>query len=124
MIVAWWLLQIPIDRLVEHSELYAGYWTSRLPHGLRWLRTYEHLVLLQSWIYFSLRLIRTGLLLPLAVVAGASRLRDGAGRIFRVWSRWWRYWVAALGCGVDRFWHKRQADGTRTPGQGHSRARC
>ncbi len=102
VIVAWWLLQMPIDRLVEHSELYAGYWTSRLPHGLRWLRTYEHLVLVQSWIYFSLRLIVTGLLLPLAVVAGASRIRDGAGRIFRVWSRWW-YWVAVLGCGWIAF---------------------
>ena len=96
-IVAWWLLQMPIDKLVEHRELYAGYWTSRLPHGLRWLRTYEHLVLLQDWIYFSLRLIVTGLLLPVAVVAGSGRLRDGAGRIFRVWSRWW-YWVAVLVC--------------------------
>jgi hypothetical protein len=102
VVVAWWLLQMPIDRLVEHRELYAGYWTSRLPHGLRWLRTYEHLVLLQDWIYFSLRLIVTGLLLPVAVVAGASRLRDGAGRIFGVWSRWW-YWVAALVCGWIAF---------------------
>jgi hypothetical protein len=102
VVVAWWLLQMPIDRLVEHRELYAGYWTSRLPHGLRWLRTYEHLVLLQGWIYFSLRLIVTGLLLPVAVVAGASRLRGGAGRIFGVWSRWW-YWVAALVCGWIAF---------------------
>src|SRR5580658_8369771 len=39
VIVVWWLLQMPVDRLIEHRELYAGYWTSRLPHGLRWLRT-------------------------------------------------------------------------------------
>ena len=102
VVIAWWLLKMPIDRLVEHRGLYAGYWTSRLPHGLRWLRTYEHLVLLQDWIYFSLRLVVTGLLLPVAVVVGASRLRDGAGRIFGVWSRWW-YWVAALGCGWIAF---------------------
>jgi hypothetical protein len=102
VVVAWWLLQIPIDKLVEHLELYAGYWTSRLPHGLRWLRTYEHLVLLQDWIYFSLRLAVTGLLLPVAVVAGASRLRHGVRRIFGVWSRWW-YWAAALVCGWIAF---------------------
>jgi hypothetical protein len=98
VIVACWLLQTPIDRLVDHRELYAGYWTSRLPYWLRWLRTYEHLVVLQNWIYLSLRLIVAGLLLPVAVVAGASRLSDGARGIFGVWSRWW-YWVTALGCG-------------------------
>jgi hypothetical protein len=87
----------PSRRLIEHRELYAGYWTSRLPHGLRWIRTYEHLVLLQDWIYFSLRLIVTGLLLPVAVAAHATRFRDGAEQIFRVWSRWW-YWVTVLGC--------------------------
>jgi hypothetical protein len=98
VIVAWWLLQMPIDRLLEHRALYAGYWTSRLPHWMRGLRTYDHLVVLQNWVYFSLRLIVTGLLLPIAVVTGASRLRGSAGRIFGVWSRWW-YWVAALVCG-------------------------
>jgi hypothetical protein len=102
VIVAWRLLQMPIDRLVEHSSLYAGYWTSRLPHSLRWLRTYEHLVVLQDWVYFSLRLIVTGLLLPVAVVAGASRVRGSAGRIFGLWSQWW-YWVAALVCGWFAF---------------------
>ena len=98
LIVAWWLLQIPIDRLVEHRELYAGYWTSKLPHGLRWPRTYEHLLQLQDWMYFSLRLIVTGLLLPVAMVAGASGFRGGVGQIVRVLLRWW-YWVAALVCG-------------------------
>jgi hypothetical protein len=98
VIVAWWLLQMPIDRLFEHRALYAGYWTSRLPHWLRWLRTYEHLVVLQNWVYFSLRLIVTGLSLPVAVVAGASRVRGSLGRIFGLWSQWW-YWVAALVCG-------------------------
>jgi hypothetical protein len=102
VIVVWWLLQMPVDRLIEHRELYAGYWTSRLPHGLRWLRTYEHLVLLQNWVYFSLRLVLTGLLLPVAVVAGASPLREPAERIFDVWSRWW-YWAAALACGWIAF---------------------
>ena len=102
VIVTWWLLQMPIDKLVERRELYAGYWTSRLPHGLRWLRTYEHLVLLQDWIYFSLRLIVTGLSLPVAVVVGAGQLRADAGRVFRVWSRWW-YWVATLVCGWAAF---------------------
>jgi hypothetical protein len=102
LIVAWWLLQIPIDKLVEHRALYAGYWTSRLPQWLRWLRTYEYLVLLQTWMYFSVRLIVTGLLLPVAVVAGASRLRGSSGQIFGVWSRWW-YWVAALVCGWIAF---------------------
>ena len=102
VIVAWWLLQMPIDKLVEHRELYAGYWTSRLPHGLRSLRTYEHLLLLQDWVYFSLRLIATGLLLPVAVVAGASGLREDARRILGVWSRWW-YWVATLVCGWVAF---------------------
>jgi hypothetical protein len=102
LIVAWWLLQMPIDKLVEHRELYAGYWTSRLPQWLRGLHTYEHLMILQSWICFSLRLILTGLLLPVAVVAGASRLRGSVGRIFSVWSRWW-YWVAALVCGWVAF---------------------
>jgi hypothetical protein len=102
VIVAWWLLQIPIDRLMEHRALYAGYWTSRLPHWLRGLRTYEHLVVLQSWLYFSLRLVVTGLLLPLAVVAGSSPLRESTGRIFGVWSRWW-YWAAALVCGWVAF---------------------
>ena len=102
VIIVWWLLQTPIDRLVEHSELYAGYWTSRLPHGMRGLRTFTHLVLLQHWIYSSLRLIVMGLLLPVAIVAGAGRLRDGAGGVFRVWSRWW-YWIAALVCGWAAF---------------------
>jgi hypothetical protein len=102
VIVAWWLLQMPIDRLVEHRELYAGYWTSRLPHGLRWLRTYEHLVTVQDWSYFSLRLMVTGLLLPVAIVAGAGKLLDGAGQIVRVWLRWW-YWVAVLVCGWIAF---------------------
>jgi hypothetical protein len=98
VIVTWWLLQMPIDRLLEHRALYAGYWASRLPHWLRWLRTYEHFVVLQDWVYFSLRLIITGLLLPIAVVAGASRVRGSAGRTFGLWSQWW-YWVAALVCG-------------------------
>jgi hypothetical protein len=102
VIVAWWLLQMPIDRLMEHRALYAGYWTSRLPHWLRGLRTFEHLVVLQNWVYFSLRLIVTGLLLPVAVVAGASRVRCSAGRIFALWSRWW-YWVSALVCGWIAF---------------------
>jgi len=102
VIVAWWLLQMPIDRLLEHRGLYAGYWTSRLPHWLRWLRTYEHMVVLQNWIYFSLRLILTGLLLPIAVVVGASRVRGSAGRIFGLWSQWW-YWAAALVCGWVAF---------------------
>lgn len=102
VIVAWWLLQMPIDRLLEHRPLYAGYLTSRLPHWLRGLRTYEHLVVLQNWMYFSLRLVVTGLLLPVAVVAGASRVRGSLGRIFSLWSRWW-YWVAALVCGWVAF---------------------
>jgi hypothetical protein len=102
VIVVWWLLQLPIDKLVERSELYAGYWTSRLPHGLRWLRTYIYLILLQNWTYFSLRLLATGLLLPVAVIAGAGRLRDDAGRVFRAWSRWW-YWAAVLVCGWVAF---------------------
>jgi hypothetical protein len=102
VIVAWLLLVMPIDRLLEHRALYAGYWTSRLPHWLRGLRTYEHLVVLQNWMYFSLRLAVTGLLLPVAVVAGASRLRGSVGRIFGVWLQWW-YWVAALACGWIAF---------------------
>ena len=102
VIVAWWLSQMPIDRLLEHRALYAGYWTSRLPHWLRGLRTYEHLVVLQNWMYFSLRLVVTGLLLPVAVVAGASRIRGSLGRIFGLWSQWW-YWVAALVCGWVAF---------------------
>jgi hypothetical protein len=96
VIVVWWLLQMPIDKLVEHRALYAGYWTSRLPHGLRGLRTYEHWIVLQSWIYFSLRLIVTGLLLPIAIVAVASRLR--VRQVLGVWSRWW-YWATVLACG-------------------------
>ena len=102
VIVAWWLLQMPIDRLLEHRALYAGYWTSRLPYWLRGPRTYEHLVALQNWMYFSLRLVVTELLLPVAVVAGASRLRGSAGRISGVWLQW-RYWVAALVCGWIAF---------------------
>jgi hypothetical protein len=102
VIVAWRLLQMPIDRLLEHSALYAGYWTSRLPHWLRGLRTYEHLAVLQDWVYFSLRLIVTGLLLPVAIVAGASRFRGNAKRIFGVWLQWW-YWVAVLVCGWIAF---------------------
>lgn len=102
VIVVWWLLQMPIDRLVEHRELYAGYWTSRLPRWLRGLRTFEHLLLLQDWVYFSLRLIVGGLLLPVSVVVGARRLHDGAKHILGVWSRWW-YWVAALTCGLFAF---------------------
>lgn len=98
VIAAWWMLQMPIDRLVEHRELYAGYWTSKLPHGARWLHTYEYLLVLQDWIYFSLKLIVTGLLLPVAMVAGASGFRDGLGQIFKVWPRWW-YWVAVLAGG-------------------------
>jgi hypothetical protein len=102
VIVVWLLLQMPIDRLLEHRALYAGYWTSRLPRGLRGLRTFEHLVVLQNWMYFSLRLIVTGLLLPVAIVAGASRLHGSAGRIFGLWLQWW-YWVAALVCGWIAF---------------------
>jgi hypothetical protein len=102
VIVAWLLLMMPIDRLLEHRALYAGYWTSRLPHWLRGLRTYEHLAVLQNWMYFSLRLIVTGLLLPVAVVAGASRVSGSAGRVFGLWSQWW-YWVAALVCGWAAF---------------------
>jgi hypothetical protein len=98
VIVVWWLLQIPIDKLVEHGALYAGYWTSRLPHGTRSLRTYEHLLLFQDSLYFSLRLIMTGLLLPVAVAAGAGLLPLSVKRIFHVWTRWW-YWVTALLCG-------------------------
>jgi hypothetical protein len=97
VIVAWWLLQMPINKLIEHRELYAGYWASRLPHGLRGLRTYEHLVSIQDWMYFSLKLIVTGLLLPVAL-APVNRFRDGARRILSVWSRWW-YWLAVLLCG-------------------------
>jgi hypothetical protein len=102
VIVAWWLLQMPIDRLLEHRALYAGYWTSRLPHWLRGPHTYEHLLVLQDYVYFSLRLVVTGLLLPVAVVAGASRLRGNAARIFGVWLQW-RYWVVALVCGWIAF---------------------
>src|ERR1700733_3720169 len=50
VIITWWVLQMPIDRLMEHRALFAGYWTSRLPHWLRGLRTYEHLVVLQNWM--------------------------------------------------------------------------
>jgi hypothetical protein len=116
VIVAWWLLQMPIDRLVAHSELYAGYWTSRLPHWLRGLQTYERLLLLQDWAYFSLRLILTGLLLPVAVLAGAGVLRDSTKQILRAWSRWW-YWVTVLVCG----WIAFAASGRMmnwTPGRG------
>ena len=102
VIIAWWLLQVPIGRLLEHRELYAGYWTSQLPHWLRGARTYEHLVVLQDCVYFSLRLVVTGLLLPVAIVAGASRLRGSVERIFGVWLQWW-YWVAALVCGWIAF---------------------
>ena len=82
VIVAWWLLQRPIDRLMEHRSLYAGYWTSRLPYWLRGLRTDEHLMVLQSWFYFSLRLIVTGLLLPVAVALGGAWFRQGKRGIF------------------------------------------
>jgi hypothetical protein len=102
VIVARLLLVMPIDRLLEHRALYAGYWTSRLPYWLRGLRTYGHLVVLQNWMYFSLRLVVTGLLLPVAVVAGASRIRGSLGRIVDVWLQWW-YWVAALVCGWIAF---------------------
>jgi hypothetical protein len=102
VIVAWSLLQMPIDRLLDHRALYAGYWTSRLPHWLRGSRTYEHFLVLQDYVYFSLRLVVTGLLLPVAVVAGASRLRGSVGRIFGVWSGWW-YWMVALVCGWIAF---------------------
>jgi hypothetical protein len=102
VIIVWWLLQMPIDKLAEHRTLYAGYWTSQLPHWLRGLRTYEHLVVLQNWMYFSLRLIVTGLLLPVAVIVGANRVRGSAGRIFGVWSRWW-YWLATLVSGWIAF---------------------
>jgi hypothetical protein len=102
VIVTWWLLQIPIDRLLEHRVLYAGYWTSRLPHWLRGPHTFEHFLVLQDYVYFSLRLVITGLLLPVAVFAGAGRFRDSAGRILGVWSRWW-YWVAAFVCGWIAF---------------------
>jgi hypothetical protein len=102
VIVVWWLLQMPIDKLLEHRALYAGYWTSRLPHWLRWLRTYENLVLLQNWVYFSLRLVVTALLLPIAVIAGASRIRGSAGRILGLWSQWW-YWAATFVCGWVAF---------------------
>jgi len=81
VIVVWWLLQMPIDRLLEHRALYAGYWTSRLPHWLRGLRTYEHLVVQQNWVYFSLRLIVTGCCCPsrlLLVRAGFVVVRDGS----------------------------------------------
>ena len=100
VIIVWWLLQTPIDKLVEHRALYAGYWTSRLPHGVRALRTYEHLMVLQSWIYFSLRLVIAGLLAPVAVGAVSSRLKPK--QIFGVWSRWW-YWFAILACGGTAF---------------------
>jgi len=102
VIVTLWLLQMPIDRLVARSELYAGYWTSRLPHWLRGLRTYEHLLLFEDWAYFSLRLIVTGLLLPVAVLAGADVLRNSTRSILKAWSRWW-YWVAILICGWISF---------------------
>lgn len=98
VIFVWWLLQIPIDRLIEHEALYAGYWTSRLPHGLRGLHTYEDLMMLQDWTYFSLRLIVTGLLLPVAVVVEAGGLGAGVRGVVHLWLRWW-YWVAALICG-------------------------
>lgn len=101
-IVLWRLLQMPIDKLMDHRELYAGYWTSRIPHSLRWLRTYEHLVLLQGWIYFSLRLVLTGLLLPIVIVAGAKGVGGSGRQIASVWSRWW-YWAGALACGWITF---------------------
>ena len=116
VIVAWWLLQRPIDWLMEHRYLYAGYWTSRLPYWMRGLRTREHLVLLQSLIYFSLRLIVAGLLLPVAVVAGGARFTSAARRILSVWSRW-RYWVAALVVGWIAFGVSGKLMGW-TPGHG------
>lgn len=102
VIVVWWLLQWPIDRLMEHRYLYAGYWTSRLPYWLRGLRTREHLIVLQTWIYFSLSLMVAGLLLPGAVVASAGQLRAVGRHILGVWARWW-YWVAVLVCGWIAF---------------------
>ena len=55
-------------------------------------------MVLQSWFYFSLRLIVTGLLLPVAVALGGAWFRQGKRGIFYVWSRWW-YWVAVIMCG-------------------------
>jgi hypothetical protein len=97
VIVVWWLLQMPIDKLAEHRELYAGYWTSRLPHWLRGARTYEHLLFLQEWVSCLLRLLLAGLLLPVAVSFGAGGLRNCVRQIVSVWMRWW-YWVAVVVC--------------------------
>jgi hypothetical protein len=91
-----WLIQIPIDRLAAHREIFAGYWASQLPHWLRGARTYEHLIAFQDWGCLSLRLIVIGLLLPAAVIWG-SRTEDSK-KITGVWTKWW-YWAAVLLCG-------------------------
>lgn len=117
VILAGWLLKISIDRLAEHREIYAGYWTSRLPHWLRGLRSYEHLLLLQDWLYCLLRLIVAGLLLPVAVVGGEGKL-GGGKRIFTVWLKWW-YWAVVMLCGWLAFFANR-ALLAWTPGRGLS----
>ena len=95
----WLLLLQGIGEAREHASLYAGYWNSKLPPGLRYFFTYERLVSLQQCLWNLVQWALAALLIPIAVEGGAMAVDSFSGRRIRGVYRHWLYWLAAIVCG-------------------------
>ena len=100
----WWLMLQLIAVGRTHEALYAGYWNSQSPRWLRYHLGYSGLVAWQERIYDCVQWLCGGLLLPLAMVAGAGNWRGGwLVRVARVYRHWF-YWVVLLACALGGDW--------------------
>jgi hypothetical protein len=100
-VAMWFVWGALLDHLHGDDVLRAGYLNSRLPHSLRYLFTFERLILWLGWAWTTLEWIGAGVIAQFVFAATAS------ARPLRAMQRTLRcltYWIAlALGVFIATF---------------------
>jgi hypothetical protein len=98
LVVLWGVIFHWIEIARDQAPLWAGYWNSKLSHGVRYVVTYERLVTWQRFAWSLVLCCVTALLLPVAIEASTGGLGGHPWPRIRGVYRHWRYWLAAFGC--------------------------
>jgi hypothetical protein len=95
-LILWWLLLRVMDAGRAREAIFAGYWNSQSPSGLRSHFGYSSLVAWQEHIYDGAEYLLAGLLLPPAVeFCACGWLAASFKRAVAVYLRW-MYWFCVL----------------------------
>lgn len=81
---------------IKHDELWAGYWNSRFPHGMRNFFSYRHLQLWLEWFWAVLEWMGTGLIAVCAFHAIATPAAKPAIKRNLRSIVWWITFVVGL----------------------------